>query len=138
MRVVVVEDEALVALALRMALEGLGHEVCAIAHSAADALDAAMAHGPDLLICDVNLGRGGNGVEVAADAHRRWGLRTIFVSGSIDGALRSATRGFEPLGFVHKPFSTSRLAGLLDGITLGLGRPEPAASAELDGALVPA
>ncbi len=101
MRIVVVEDSALVAMGLRVTLTGLGHEVCEIARTAA-ALDAVERHRPDLLTCDVDLGRGGSGVDVAREAHRRWGIRTLFIAARVDADLLDATRTIAPLGHIAK------------------------------------
>lgn len=113
MRVVVVEDEALIAMALQASLAAMGYEVCAVAHSAAEANEAVAAHRPDLLTCDVDLGPGGSGVEVAAKAYEEWGIRTLFISGNIDAALIQSTRPIRPLGYLAKPFPAPRLIAAL-------------------------
>jgi DNA-binding NarL/FixJ family response regulator len=126
MRVVIVEDEVLIAMALGAILGDRGHEVCAETHSAAAALDAIAAHRPDVLTCDVNLGQGGCGIDVAVQAYWRWGIRTIFISGNIDGALVRATRDIQPLGLIRKPLVMRRLLDAIDEAALQVGWMEPA------------
>lgn len=113
MRVVVVEDEAIIAMALQASLAAMGYEVCAVAHSAAEANAAIAVHRPDLLTCDVDLGPGGSGVEVATKAYEDWGIRTLFISGNIDSALVQSTRSISPLGYLAKPFPALRLVAAL-------------------------
>ena len=57
-RVLVVEDDAMIATLLAEVLEGMGHEVCAIESTEADAVIAAGRCRPDLMIVDARLGEG--------------------------------------------------------------------------------
>lgn len=102
MRIVVVEDQVLIARGLEATLTHLGHEVCQIARTAEEAMAAVERHRPDMLTCDVDLGRGGSGVDVAREAHRRWGIRTLFIAARVDADLLAATRRFRPLGHIAK------------------------------------
>jgi DNA-binding response OmpR family regulator len=58
LRVLVVEDDALIAMLLSELLAGMGHDVCATAASEAEAVIAAIRYDPDLMIVDAGLGRG--------------------------------------------------------------------------------
>jgi len=64
-RILVVDDEALVALHLEQKLQLLGHNVVGTAFSATEALEQTAAHLPDLVLMDINLGRGISGIEAA-------------------------------------------------------------------------
>ena len=61
LRIVLAEDDALIAMDLAELLTGMGHEVCAIARSEAEAVAMAASHQPDLMIMDGTLD-GGDGV----------------------------------------------------------------------------
>ncbi len=111
MRIIVVEDQALVARGLKLTLPRLGHEVCQVARTAAEAVAAVERHRPDLLTCDVDLGRGGSGVDVAREAHRRWGIRTLFIAARVDADLLAATRPLSPLGHIAKNHPGEGLTG---------------------------
>jgi two-component system, response regulator PdtaR len=65
MRVLIVEDEALIAMYLEMLVAELGHEVCACTASAAAAIEAAEAYRPDVVLMDVQLANGSCGIEAA-------------------------------------------------------------------------
>ena len=58
LRVLVAEDDALIALLLAELLAGMGHEVCATAATEREAVIAAAHYKPDLMIVDAGLGRG--------------------------------------------------------------------------------
>ena len=81
LRVLVVEDDALIAMLLSELLAGMGHDVCATAASEAEAVIAATRYDPDLMIVDARLGRG-SGVSAVeqilragpvAHVFRQWG-----------------------------------------------------------------
>ena len=112
LRVLVVEDDTNVGALLAETLEAIGHEVCAIATTEADAVSAALRLRPDLMIVDVWLGDG-NGVSAVAAIERSISIPHFFIT---DDYRRVQT--FEPGAVViRKPVSQADLAG---AITLAL------------------
>ena len=104
-RVLVVEDDAVIAMLLSEVLTGMGHDVCAIEGTEADAVAAAGRCRPDLMIVDARLGEG-SGV-AAVEAILRGGfVPHLFVSGD---ALR--VRALRPDALViQKPYREADLA----------------------------
>src|ERR1700724_2038032 len=80
LRVLVVEDDALIAMLLAQLLASMGHDVCATAASEAEAVLAATRYDPDLMIVDAGLGRG-SGVSAVEEILRAGPLAHVFVSG---------------------------------------------------------
>ena len=82
MRILIVEDEALIAWMLADSLEGAGHEVVGPAGTMAEALALceAAAAPPELALLDINPRDGSNGVDLARALLERWGVRSIFAS----------------------------------------------------------
>lgn len=103
MRVLIVEDDAIIAMHLALLVVELGHEVCATAVSAAGAIALATAHNPDVVLMDIRLAQGSSGIEAARELHAQQALRCIFLSGNLDEATRSAVLPYEPIDFVGKP-----------------------------------
>jgi two-component system, response regulator PdtaR len=103
MRILIVEDEAIFAMHLEMLVVELGHEVCAVAASARDAVVYASTHRADVALMDIRLARQSSGVDAARELHARYGLRCIFLSGNLDEATRNAVLSCEPVAFVGKP-----------------------------------
>lgn len=103
MRVLIVEDDAIIAMHLALLVVELGHEVCATAVSAAGAIALATAHNPDVVMMDIRLAQGSSGIEAARELHAQQALRCIFLSGNLDEATRSAVLPYEPIDFVGKP-----------------------------------
>lgn len=119
LRILVVEDDLLIAMDLAMIVEDLGHAVCGQAADAAEAVELAGRLRPDLVLMDVRLAGGTSGVDAAAEILRRHGVRSLFVSGNVDAALVERTRPIDPVGHVGKPVDPAKLrralAALGDG-----------------------
>ena len=104
-RVLVVEDEALIALVLGDILEELGFDVCASEMTEADAVKAAIQHRPGLMIVDARL-RQGSGIAAVATILRDQFTPHVFVSGD-----RLLGAGLHPRAIVlQKPFLDAELA----------------------------
>jgi CheY-like chemotaxis protein len=105
LRILVVEDEAVIATLLAEVLVGMGHDVYAIAASEADAVAAAVRCRPDLMIVDARLGEG-CGVSAVEQILRSGFVAHLFVSG--DAARVRAPRPDAVV--LQKPFLVSDLA----------------------------
>jgi DNA-binding response OmpR family regulator len=104
----VVEDEAMVATLLAEVLEGMGHEVCAIEATEADAVATAVGCRPDLMIVDALLGLG-SGIVAVEQILRTWLVPHVFVSGDL-----SRIRSLRPDAvMLQKPFRESELASAM-------------------------
>jgi DNA-binding NarL/FixJ family response regulator len=103
MRVLIVEDEAIIALHLAILVAELGHEVCATAASAAGAIALATLHNPHVVLMDVRLADGSSGIDAARELHEQQALRCIFLSANLDEPTRRALLPYEPIDFVGKP-----------------------------------
>nr|WP_255722462.1 response regulator [Pseudoroseomonas ludipueritiae] len=100
MRILVVEDEAIVAMLIGDIIEGMGHAVAGVADTAPEAIWLAGSEHPDLALCDIKLLGGDSGLDVAA-ALRPLGIPCVFVSGNCPGP--EAGQGIA-IGCVLKPF----------------------------------
>lgn len=85
-----VEDDPDMAADLTEALVAAGHDVVGPFHNAAAAEVAAGLHAIDLALLDINLSGETTGVELARSLKSRWGLRSVFLSGDVTAAARSA------------------------------------------------
>ena len=113
MRIIVVEDDALIALDIASLLEDLGHEVCAEAADAFTAFALAEHNLPDLAVVDVRLARNTDGGALARRLYDKLGVRSLFVSGSITDDFRREMASINPLGFLGKPISRLHLDAAL-------------------------
>jgi two-component system, response regulator PdtaR len=110
LRVLIAEDDALIAILLAELLAGMGHDVCATAATEAEAVIAATRHGPDLMIVDEGLARGGSGVSAVEEILRAGPRAHVFLSGDTE-----KVRGRRPDAIVvRKPFRQAELARAID------------------------
>lgn len=121
MRILIVEDDYLVNLALKMFLTELGHTVVG---SAVDAMGAVQVLddgvNADLAIIDLHLARGSSGIETAVQIRHLCGVASVFLTSDTDGA-RSARHA--ALGCLAKPISGLSLAAALRALeALAQGR----------------
>jgi len=103
MKVLIVEDDLLIGTYLQTLMAEFGHEVCATATSAGDAIRRAAASHPDVTLMDIRLSDGSSGIDAAREIHARYRLRCIFLSGNPDEATRAAVAACEPIDFLAKP-----------------------------------
>ncbi len=93
MRILIVEDEPLIAWMLADSLEDAGHVVVGPAATMTEALALceAAAAPPELALLDIKLRDGSNGVDVARALLERWGVPAIFASAQMMEARRRGT-----------------------------------------------
>jgi CheY-like chemotaxis protein len=118
-RLLIVEDELLIAMDLELQLAEFGHEVVAIATDPDEAVAAARACGPELVLMDLHLARGTSGVDAARRLREEQGLRCVFVSANLDLGTVAALGALEPVGFVAKPVLPATLRRVLEQATRG-------------------
>jgi two-component system, response regulator PdtaR len=109
LRVLIVEDEAVIGLLLKETIEGLGHSVCGIANTEIEAVTQAARFQPDLMIIDASL-RSGSGVSAIETIERTKRVPHIFVTGDA-----RKVRALRPDAIVlEKPFFNEDLATAIE------------------------
>jgi CheY-like chemotaxis protein len=114
MRVLIVEDEAIIAMYLAMLVADFGHTVCGTTDSASGAIEQAAERRPDLALMDVRLADGGSGIDAARELHARHGLRCIFLSANLNELTKLTLAPLNPIDFVDKPVLPILLKQALD------------------------
>ena len=104
-RILVVEDEALVAENLRRCLQDLGYTVAGIADTAAEAIDLARQHKPDLVLSDIQIKGRVDGTVAARTLNGELDLPVVFLTAHADDATLQRARQSGPFGYVVKPYS---------------------------------
>lgn len=104
-RILVVEDEALVAENLRRCLQDLGYSVAGIADTATEAVDLARERKPDLVLSDIQIKGRVDGTAAARTLSRELDLPVVFLTAHADDATIERARQSGPFGYVVKPYS---------------------------------
>ncbi|WP_161992879.1 response regulator [Aureimonas leprariae] len=123
LRVVIVEDEPLIALDLETILEDEGHIVVGTAATTEAALGLARANPDiDMAFVNVELACEPDGVEAARRLREEHDVGSLFVSAKLTDEVRARAREWKPVGFVSKPFVRREILRAVDGL-----EPRPAA-----------
>lgn len=112
--ILVVEDQRSAAGALQMRLRGLGYDVSAVAKDGIEAIEKASELKPDLILMDVRLGAGIDGIEAARQIRSKLNIPVVYLSAHIDQKLLDRARATCPAGFINKPFTTKDLLIAID------------------------
>lgn len=122
LRIVVVEDDALILMQLQDLLEEAGHVVVGTAMSASEALELIGEKGPELVLLDMQLSDGSSGLEVARAVRALEGVTVVFITANsrkLDDELEGAA------GVIAKPFSDRTIASSIAYLEECLHRPPP-------------
>ncbi len=137
-RILVVEDEAVVALDVEGRLRRLGYQVVGIADSYASALAQAAAVRPDLVLMDIALRDGADGIAAAERLRAELAVPVVFVTAFADAETLERAKRVSPHGYIVKPFderdlhATIEIALYRDGLDQALRRSHDDLLAVLD------
>lgn len=112
-KILIVEDDFLIAMQTESALMEAGFGVIGVATTADEALTLARAHKPALAVMDIRLAGQRDGVEVAGDLFREHGIRCVFATAHDDEQVRARAEAFAPLGWLAKPYTMASLVSLV-------------------------
>lgn len=101
-RVLIIEDEPIIAADLEAVVSDLGHEVCAVARTRAEANAAAAMHAPRLVLADIQLADNSSGIDAANDILAASQMPVIFITAFPERLLTGERP--EPAFLITKPF----------------------------------
>ena len=104
MRILIAEDEAIVARDIADLVEEFGHSVVGIVDMAADALDAVADLRPDLVLLDIHLRGETDGIGVGQIMRERFQVLVIYLTAHADTATVTRAVATAPFGYLVKPF----------------------------------
>lgn len=128
MKLAIVEDEVILAMALTLMLEDWGHQVVGTADTEAGALALVSAERPDAVVMDIRLGRRDSGLRAARLIRANSDVAIVFCTAYADSPqIQAEVRGIDNTHLVGKPVDEEQLEWLLR--SLGERRRKIAASA---------
>ena len=113
-RVLIVENEAIVAMDLRYQLEAMGYFVPAEIRSAEESVETVSRLHPDVVLMDIGLGGDLDGVGAAEEIRRRFGIPVVYLSSSADEAQLTRAKTADPSGYLFKPFDHAELRAIIE------------------------
>ncbi len=118
LKILVAEDEAIVALDLRNMLRRMGYQVPLIAMSSEEAINFAIQVRPDMIFMDIGLGGTVDGIQAAEQIRARIATQVVFVTAYGDTKTRQRAEKIMPAAFLNKPFTMEEI---LSAITTTFG-----------------
>ncbi|MFH1434732.1 MAG: response regulator, partial [Pseudomonadota bacterium] len=113
-KILVVEDDAVVAKDICGSLENLGYGVPALVSSGEDAVAKAGELRPDLVLMDIRLKKGMDGIEAAETIRSSCNIPIVYLTAySDDDTLRRA-KATQPYGYILKPFEERELHTIIE------------------------
>ncbi len=113
-RILVVEDERIIAEDLRVTLEGFGYEIIDIISNGEEAIKTAGESLPDLILMDMVLEGDMRGSQAAEIIHKKFGTPIIFLTAYADENTLNMAKASEPYGYLIKPFEERELQATIE------------------------
>lgn len=113
-KILIVEDEGVVAADIEQCLRKLGYQVVASAATAVGAIRKAVENEPDLVLMDIRLKGPVDGVDAAAELHERLGIPVVFLTAYADAEILERAKKTSPAGYILKPFDERSLRSAVE------------------------
>lgn len=109
-KVLIVEDEMIIALLLERMVKNLNHQVVDKVTSGEEAISAAKKHHPDLILMDIRLKGEMDGIETMLRIHEMSDIPVIYISGNTDAVNQEKIKQTNYIEFLSKPITISDLS----------------------------
>lgn len=110
LRIMIIEDEAIIALGLKKSLTDLGHCVQSMVGSGKEALELIAKVQPDLIFIDIKLSGELNGIETAQFINEKYKIPLIICTGCSNKEILEKCKKCNPSGILFKPYNDNILA----------------------------
>jgi len=113
-KIMIVEDEAIIALRLEQDLTTIGYNVVGISYSGEEALEKASSLGPDLIMMDIMLPGKFDGITVAKIVKSELNIPVIFLTAFSEDKIIERAKKAEPFGYILKPFQDREIKAAIE------------------------
>ena len=103
-KILVVEDEHIVAMDIQFTLETLGYKVCGIVSSGEESVEKAFRINPDLILMDIKLKGKMDGISAARQIQSKVKIPVIYLTAFGDENTLKELAVTQPYGYINKPF----------------------------------
>ncbi len=124
LRILIAEDEIVIAMELESCLTSMGYDVVGAASSGDEAIDIARDLRPDLLLTDIIMPGRIDGIEAAKIIKAELNIPVIFITAHKDEKLVERAREAKPIGYIMKPFNSMEISAKLENLIGRAGGPE--------------
>jgi DNA-binding NarL/FixJ family response regulator len=113
-RILIVEDEPIIAENIAMYLTNNDYKVCGIAYDGEAARQQIMYNTPDAVLMDINLGAGEDGIDLAGFIKKNYSIPLLFLTSYTDKETIGRAKEAEPYAYIVKPFDEKTLLASLE------------------------
>jgi len=113
-KILIAEDEKIIAADLSQNLQNLGYEVVALVSSGHDAIKKCGELKPDIVLMDIKLKGSVDGIEAADEIRKRFSVPVVYVTSYTDEETLERVKQTEPYGFIVKPIMEEELKGVIE------------------------
>ena len=114
-KILIVEDEAIAAMAIEDIIKKMDHQVCASVSFGEEAIKFAFAERPDLVLMDIHIHGQIDGIEAAARI-REMNIPIIFTTGYFDAKMKKKADALKPVAYLVKPLDHDQLKLIIDSV----------------------
>lgn len=108
-KILIVDDDKTTASVIQLYLSNMGSETAGIATDGREAINMAKELKPDLVLMDIYLGKGLDGIDAAEIIYRHFGIPIAFVTSHADEATLERAKAIDPIGYINKPIRETDL-----------------------------
>ncbi|MBD3307070.1 response regulator [candidate division KSB3 bacterium] len=117
-KMLIIEDEMLIAMRLRKKFIEMGYHVCSLAATGRKALEIAEREQPDVVLVDIKLSGGMSGIEAAQKLHDRFGIPFVYATGYESQEIMDQAMATNPLGYFLKPLRCEEISQTIQAALL--------------------
>ena len=107
--IIIVEDDEITALNLKLSLQKQGYSIIAMCDNAMDAKEQIKTFKPNIILIDISLQESNDGIELAKTIRKKYGIPFIYLTSYSDDDIIAKAIKTEPYGYIVKPFDPSSL-----------------------------
>ena len=107
--IIIVEDDEITALNLKLSLQKHGYNIVAVCDSQLEAKNKISMYNPDIVIVDISLQEGSDGIELAKTIRKKYNIPFIYLTSYSDEDIINKAKQTEPYGYILKPFDPNSL-----------------------------
>ncbi len=113
-RILIAEDDGIIAARLRSILTKMGYTVLAVVASGEEAVQHAAETPPDLALMDIRLTGDLDGIQAGAQMRTRWDIPLVYLTAYMDENLLQRAKATEPYGYLVKPIQDRELRATIE------------------------
>lgn len=114
-KIIIIEDEVIIAENLRRIIAKLGYDVIAVVNSYGEGMRVIRSHQPDLYLIDINLNEGkDNGIRLAKLINDTSNIPIIYITSNADSKTVNDAKFTKPIGYILKPFNKKTIYSTLE------------------------